>query len=533
MNFISLYDLPIFLRTNLTLLKEKILPTLTIQQKRIALIASVAFGCLATCYLLFNLCFRQKHMTVSVESLIEDELPLPHEPPNPPFYMLIFYALTGKKVYGKYMDYAETIREGEFQDGALNGQGKITDRLGNIIEGQFKNDLLNGQGKFSDRFGNVREGLFKEGKFIKGKCYDASGPIDTEAPEEALNGKYMEPSGSMKEGVFNNHMLNGQGKSFDVEGNIREGEFKDNKLHGHGKRIFPDQMVWEGEFIEDKFTGIGTISFRGGEPLENPTVIKPEIFKDLLMVLEQSIHPDQVYSSIIVPDLNDLTFQERSYLYETIKGLANLNENLAEFKQKLKFIITSKERDGWGTFHFHSFRFHINENLAFLVEEVLHIFEKQYEHHQNNGTLTDFLKESFSGACFEARAAHLQAYHTAHPIDKDVPNLDLIVDYSREDSFNKILLEELRVYNEKRRDKENLKIEKHHLAEHVFSNVNLIPKVDKTAKLEDFKKYLLNERQILEIEGCETPEDDKIRKINCDDLDKILTNLRDNYYLLE
>ena len=111
-------------------LKENILPTLTAQQKKILVIASIALGFLAALYLAGRRCFTAE--------LLEGQ---------------------GKKTFPD-----GTIGEGEFKGGMLHGQAKKTypDKAleksdlehssqklpdGTIGEGEFKGGMLHGQGK--------------------------------------------------------------------------------------------------------------------------------------------------------------------------------------------------------------------------------------------------------------------------------------------------------------------------------------------------------------------------------------------------
>lgn len=99
--------------------------------------------------------------------------------------------------------------EGNFINGKLNGQGKMT-KMGEIYqevcEGTFKNGLLNGQGM----------------------------------RDNTLSGKAT--------GTFKNGLLNGQGKIVEYGGTVREGEFKDDLLQGRGTVTHSNGSMETGEF---------------------------------------------------------------------------------------------------------------------------------------------------------------------------------------------------------------------------------------------------------------------------------------------
>lgn len=449
----------------------------------------------------------------------EKVVPIPIAPIETPItYILPNFVNPGERVYAKYIDSRGELREGEFEKGQLNGKGKYFSRIGHVLEGQFKDNQLHGQGKFTDQFGNVREGIFQDGTLIDGKYYDASGPVASRVPGQQVNGKYIDQFGNVKQGCFKNYALNGQGKMSDVFGNVREGEFKDNQLHGQGKRIFPNQTVWEGEFICGKFTGKGKLSFRAGKSLARSTLIKTDIFRDILLFLHKKFYPnaDLIDIDNKFDDLQDLDPKLCNHLYSTLEGFAQLNENFEEFKERLR--TRSHQPSTFIDKDVHAFIFHINTgvpNIIFRIEESLRSFEKQYEYHQKKGSLKLFFTEAFSlaDACFEARSDRLQEYQLAHPIEEKPLNVNLLVDYTKKNPFEKIFQEELRVFNELKREKEGLKL-------------------DSLTPLEEFKTYLLENRKITNIEGYDKLTHE-IRKITVDDTNKILTLFKEVYTLIE
>ncbi len=151
----------------------------------------------------------------------------------------------------KLVDDDGTIREGQFKDGKLNGNGKISYTNGNIFEGQFKNGYLNGNGKISYTSGNIYEGQFKDGK---------------------LNGfgKISYTNGNIYEGQFQDGQLNGNGKISYTNGNIFEGQFQDGHLNGNGKISHNNGNIYEGQFQNGQLNGYGKIVYKNGPIVEGP-----------------------------------------------------------------------------------------------------------------------------------------------------------------------------------------------------------------------------------------------------------------------
>ena len=123
----------------ISLFRETVLSSLAHQRKKILVIASIVFGCL------FAYCWKSRY---NYKGTVGEE---------------------GKTKISSL--FGLLVREGEFKDDELNGQGKSNCLFGLILEeGEFKDGVLNGQGKLthdSSLFGGgvtVREGEFKDGK---------------------------------------------------------------------------------------------------------------------------------------------------------------------------------------------------------------------------------------------------------------------------------------------------------------------------------------------------------------------------------
>jgi hypothetical protein len=149
-------------RFDLSFFKEKIFPPLTSQQKKIVLIASAVFGCLAVFWIVCRYKFQAQitdgpgkksflcGLLVEEGEFTDNEL-----------------RGVGKCTYL----FGLMIEEGKFHAGELNGYGKCSIKIplvGTIVqEGQFKHGDLNGLGKITFSNKRVEEGIFKNGKLIR------------------------------------------------------------------------------------------------------------------------------------------------------------------------------------------------------------------------------------------------------------------------------------------------------------------------------------------------------------------------------
>ena len=96
------------------------------------------------------------------------------------------------------------VYEGEWRDGKLHGQGKLTSLSGEVV--------------------------------YEGECQDGK--------------------------------RHGQGKQTYADGAVYEGEWKDDKRHGQGKETYPDGFFYEGEWKDDKRHGYGTEKLSCGTSAE-------------------------------------------------------------------------------------------------------------------------------------------------------------------------------------------------------------------------------------------------------------------------
>lgn len=185
----------------LSFFKDSVDTYLTPQNKKIILIASLVFACLAALYVLSRCCGSGKELE------------------------------TFDDVKYEYADGTEFV--GKLKD--RKWIGKKTDFDGKIEEGEFygfeffSTSKLGGNGKITFPDGMIWEGTFFNGK-LSGK------------------GKKTHPNGTTEEGDFFDDLLNGRGKVTYPKGDIMDGFFKNGKLDGYGKIIHPDGTIEEGLF---------------------------------------------------------------------------------------------------------------------------------------------------------------------------------------------------------------------------------------------------------------------------------------------
>ncbi len=162
--------------------------------------------------------------------------------------------------YGKWSNAGTgtgAIYEGNWVDGKACGKGKYTYVWNNNIvrdvkEGEFKNDELNGQGKWTlykddgKTISYIEEGEFKSGDLNgQGKCtlYEDDGKTIS----------------TIKEGEFKNDELNGQGKwTLYINGgvySVYEGEWVNGKKNGQGTKTYADGRVESGTWKDDMLVG--------------------------------------------------------------------------------------------------------------------------------------------------------------------------------------------------------------------------------------------------------------------------------------
>ena len=143
------------------------------------------------------------------------------------------------------------VYEGEFQNGAFNGQGTYTLANGEKYVGEYKDGQYHGRGSYQFSDGDKYVGEYRDGKFNGQGTYTF-----------ANGSKY---TGEFREGSFHgygNYYHNNPGEN---KGDRYVGEFKAGKYHGHGTYTFVNGNRFVGEFQENLPNGTGTFHFISGD----------------------------------------------------------------------------------------------------------------------------------------------------------------------------------------------------------------------------------------------------------------------------
>lgn len=154
----------------------------------------------------------------------------------------------------------DTLYEGEFHNGALQGQGVFMLKGMPYYIGQWKNNRFDGTGKLYAA-GKVQY----EGEFVKGKM-QGTGKLFTQDGKVLYEGDFtndkVEGSGTMYysagpvayQGQVKDFKMNGKGKLFYKEGGVYyEGDFKDGQREGLGKLYAAGgKLMYDGAFADDK-----------------------------------------------------------------------------------------------------------------------------------------------------------------------------------------------------------------------------------------------------------------------------------------
>lgn len=144
--------------------------------------------------------------------------------------------------------------------GKLDGYMKYIDENGTLYEGMFNQGELNGIGKII----KIQENKNKSKKLINKISYN--GNIKNFKKE----GYGIEICAEYKyEGNFCNNLKNGKGKiEFLKTGDIYEGEFNNNKITGYGHYIWSNKHEYIGNFIEGEMNGKGRYIWPDGSEYE-------------------------------------------------------------------------------------------------------------------------------------------------------------------------------------------------------------------------------------------------------------------------
>ena len=150
--------------------------------------------------------------------------------------------------------------EGIFNNGLLNGFGRIFLSNEEILIGDFIYNKLNGPGEYYRNDGSMYKGSFFEGlPQGNGKEIFNNGSIFTGfyLAGKKKHGKFLWKNGNYYQGDFVNDVFHGYGVYKWGKERTYEGNWKEGKMHGKGKLMLIDGSYYDGEFVEGKKCGRG------------------------------------------------------------------------------------------------------------------------------------------------------------------------------------------------------------------------------------------------------------------------------------
>lgn len=173
----------------------------------------------------------------------------------------------------------EINNEGKNNDGKLNGFGEFVDENGTIYEGMFEQGVLNGNGKII-KIKESKKGInkivytgninnFKKEGYGSEICdeYIYEGNFQNNRKKGKGKIQFL-ISGDSYEGEFDNDKITGYGHYIWSNGHEYIGDFIEGEMHGKGKYIWPDGNEYEGEYIKNIKEGNGKFKWNNGAIFE-------------------------------------------------------------------------------------------------------------------------------------------------------------------------------------------------------------------------------------------------------------------------
>jgi hypothetical protein len=176
----------------------------------------------------------------------------------------------------KYLNGEPCLYKGEINvDGKFNGYGELYFKNGKKYEGKFNNGKLNGYGRLIDLFGLIcYEGIFKDNQLMdgKGKIIKIEETGEKTIYEGDIKNMKKEGMGIEKNkdytyvGSFSDDLKHGKGEiNYNETDDKYEGEFLNGKITGNGKYQWGNKCTYEGEFLDGKMHGKGVYKWPEGD----------------------------------------------------------------------------------------------------------------------------------------------------------------------------------------------------------------------------------------------------------------------------
>lgn len=155
--------------------------------------------------------------------------------------------------------------QGQWQNGAINGTGKMTFSNGDVYEGNWGDNKKNESGKMTYQDGTVYDGEWLEDdRHGTGRMTYSNGDVyegDWENDKKDGKGRMRYFNGDVYEGDWNYDDITGMGIMTYSDGDVYKGNWLENERHGNGTMEFADGDVYEGEWKDDSISGKGKMTY--------------------------------------------------------------------------------------------------------------------------------------------------------------------------------------------------------------------------------------------------------------------------------
>lgn len=142
---------------------------------------------------------------------------------------------------------SDTTYEGDLVNDMPSGHGKLWHKGALFYEGQFNEGFVEGQGKMMDV---KNPASYYEGSFQNNRFHG--------------QGKLVYDDGAYHAGPFLNGMREGPGKVYSKDGTLSfEGMFKEDARNGFGTGIYGADFKYVGMYANDRFHGEGKMYYKG------------------------------------------------------------------------------------------------------------------------------------------------------------------------------------------------------------------------------------------------------------------------------
>lgn len=162
--------------------------------------------------------------------------------------------------------------EGQWENGAASGFGKLSHADGDIYEGSWQKGMAHGEGVYWHIDGGIYRGQWdsdlKGGQGVEEWPDGARFEGEYKSGWKHGVGTFLWPNGSSFHGSFAKDEFSGEGCYRSVDGRWYSGSWKAGKMNGKGRYVFPDGRQYVGEYKEGLRHGSGTFVWEDGRKYE-------------------------------------------------------------------------------------------------------------------------------------------------------------------------------------------------------------------------------------------------------------------------